>query len=274
MSRSRDVDVRAFEGDAERRVRDGVAVEEPLELRLRAGDETRTLAVTMRTPGNDLELAAGFALGEGIVDALSDLREIVACDDGAVTIALAAATLPPTAPFERHFVVSGACGVCGRTELQALRERIAPIRSDVRVAAETLYALPEKMRAAQPVFERTGGLHAAALFTAAGDLLAIREDVGRHNALDKAIGWALLGGHDTTACIALVSGRASYELTQKAAVARIPILASVSAPSSLAVELAQTFGLTLAGFVRGRRANVYAGAERIIGSKETPAITH
>jgi FdhD protein len=266
MSRSTEVSIRALDGVAARPARDTVAVEEPLELRLRAGGETRTLAITMRTPGNDLELAAGFALGEGIVRARAELAEIVGCDDGSVTIALAAAAMPQTAAFERHFTVTSACGVCGRTELQALAERIAPIESDLRIDAELLYALPDRMRAAQRVFERTGGLHAAAAFDASGTLLAVREDVGRHNAMDKLVGWGLMEGRDLGASIVLVSGRASYELAQKAAAARIPILCSVSAPSSLAIELAATFGLTLVGFLRDRRANVYAGAQRIVAT--------
>jgi len=266
VSRSTEVSIHALEGGAVRAARDTVAVEEPLELRLRAGGETRTLAITMRTPGNDLELAAGFALGEGIIRARADLAEIVGCDDGSVTIALASATMPQTAAFERHFTVTSACGVCGRTELQTLAERIAPVRSELRVDADVLYALPDRMRAAQRVFERTGGLHAAAAFDRDGALLAVREDVGRHNALDKLVGWALMEGSDLSAAIVLVSGRASYELAQKAAAARIPVLCSVSAPSSLAIELARTFGLTLVGFLRDRRANVYAGAERIVAS--------
>jgi len=266
MSRSTEVSIRVLDGTVARAARDTVAVEEPLELRLRAGGETRTLAITMRTPGNDLELAAGFALGEGIVRARAELAEIVGCDDGSVTIALAAAAMPQTAAFERHFTVTSACGVCGRTELQTLAERVAPLESDLRVGADVLYALPERMRAAQRVFERTGGLHAAAAFDARGTLLAVREDVGRHNAMDKLVGWAFMEGRDLRAAIVLVSGRASYELAQKAAAARIPVLCSVSAPSSLAIDLASAFGLTLVGFLRDRRANVYAGAERIVAT--------
>jgi FdhD protein len=263
MSRSSDVSIHTLDGDAVRATRDTVAVEEPLELRLRAGGQTRTLAVTMRTPGNDLELAAGFALGEGIIRSRADLAEIVACDDGSVTIALTASELPETAAFERHFTVSSACGVCGRAELQTLAERIARIETPLRVGAETLYALPDRMRSAQRVFERTGGLHAVGLFDAEGMLLAVREDVGRHNAMDKIVGWGLMEGRDLSACIALVSGRASYELAQKAAAARIPILCSISAPSSLAIDLANEFGLTLVGFLRDRRANIYSHPERI-----------
>ena len=265
MTRSTEVSIQALDGPETRAMRDGVAVEEPLELRLRAGEQTRTLAITMRTPGNDLELAAGFALGEGIVRSRAEIAEIVACEDGSVTIALRAAAMPETAAFERHFTVTSACGVCGRTELQALAERLAPIESATRVDRETLYALPERMRSAQRVFERTGGLHAAALFDASGKLLAVREDVGRHNAMDKLVGWALMESRDLREAIVLVSGRASYELAQKAATARVPILCSVSAPSSLAIDLAQRFGLTLVGFLRDRRANVYTGAERVDG---------
>lgn len=278
MSRSDEVSIRALDGGTARDARDAVAVEEPLEIRLRAGGETRTLAITMRTPGNDLELAAGFALGEGIVRSRAEIAEVVGCDDGSVRIGLTASTMPQTAAFERHFAITSACGVCGRAELQALSERIAPIASDLRIDTETLYALPGRMRAAQRVFERTGGIHAAALFDASGTLLAVREDVGRHNALDKLIGWALLEGRDCSATIVLVSGRASYELAQKAACARIPILCSVSAPSSLAIDLATEFDLTLVGFLRDRRANVYAGADRIVSgalrSPETRVTSH
>lgn len=253
---------------------DAVVTEEPLEVRLVAGDRTQTLAVTMRTPGNDFELAAGFVWGEGIVREARDLRGISYCVDPAVdaeqrynivNVALADAHLPDLARFERHFTMNSSCGVCGRANLEALRDLgVEPVRSDVRVPIDRIYALPERMREAQRVFSTTGGLHAAALFDAHGTALAVREDVGRHNAVDKIVGWGVLaGGRPEMGTTLMVSGRASYEIVQKAAVARIPIVASVSAPSSLAVDLARAFDITLVGFVRGTRANVYCGAERI-----------
>ncbi len=263
MSRSTEVTIRAFADGTIRDQRDSVAVERPLELRLRAGGVTRSLAVTMCTPGHEIELAAGFALGEGIITRRSDLHEIIACDDGAITVTLSADILPETNAFERHFAVTSACGVCGRSELQALRERVVPIESDLRLSIETLYTLPDTMRNAQRVFARTGGLHAAAAFDVNGELLALREDIGRHNALDKLIGWAFLNAIDLSSAVVLVSGRASYELLQKSVVARVPILASVSAPSTFAIEIAVEFGITLAGFLRGRHVNIYSGTERI-----------
>jgi FdhD protein len=183
-----------------------------------------------------------------------------------VTIELRAGlSTPDFARFERHFTMSSACGVCGRAQLESLRELGAtPIGDDVSVAAQLLYKLPERMREAQRTFATTGGLHAAALFDQRGDLVALREDVGRHNAVDKLVGWALLNGQlPPRRRILMVSGRASYEILQKAIVAGIPIVASVSAPSSLAVELAREFNVTLAGFVRGERANLYSASERI-----------
>lgn len=257
-----------------RRGFDAVVTEEPLEVRLIAGERTQTLAVTMRTPGNDFELAAGFVASEGIVRAPGDLTGISYCVDPAidaeqqyniVNVALAGTPLPDLARFERHFTMNSSCGVCGRANLEALRDLgIEPVRSNVRVPIDRIYALPDRMREAQRVFSATGGLHAAALFDAHGTALAVREDVGRHNAVDKIVGWGVLaGGLPDSATILMVSGRTSYEIVQKAAVARIPIVASVSAPSSLAVDLARAFGITLAGFVRGMRANVYCGEERI-----------
>ncbi len=266
----------AIEGDARFRKRDEVVGEEPLELRIVAGGATRTLAVTMRTPGNDFELAAGFVYGEGIVARRDQIAELTYCIDPAidpeqryniVNVELRPSAQPrDLARFERHFTMSSACGVCGRAQLDSLRELGASaIEDDVRLPAATLYSLPERMRQAQRVFEATGGLHAAALFDVNGETIAVREDIGRHNAVDKLIGWALLDARlPLRNCALVVSGRASYEILQKAVMARVPIIASVSAPSSLAVELAREFNITLAGFVRGDRANLYAAPERVV----------
>jgi len=263
----------ALDGETRSRKSDAVVTEEPLEIRLTGGGATQTLAVTMRTPGNDFELAAGFVYSEGIVRTLQDIRGITYCLDASVepeqrynivSVELTGA-LPDVARFERHFTMNSSCGVCGRAQLDSLRELgVAPIDDGVRISAQTLYALPERMREAQRIFESTGGLHAAALFTASGETVAVREDVGRHNALDKLIGWGLINARLPFArCVLLASGRASYEILQKSLMARIPVVASVSAPSSLAVDLAREFDVTLAGFVRGTRANIYTAAQRI-----------
>ena len=234
----------------------------------------RTLAVTMRTPGNDFELAAGFALTEGIVHASDELAHISYCIDAdvdaeqhynIVNIDLAAAHLPDTSRFERHFAMNSSCGVCGRANLEAIAASgVAKVQDAATFSLSVLYTLPDRMRDAQKTFASTGGLHAAALFSPNGELLALREDIGRHNALDKAIGWALMNGRlPLRGTLLFVSGRASYEILQKAAVAQIPIVAAVSAPSSLAIDVAKEFNITLLGFVRGERANVYAGAQRL-----------
>ena len=256
---------------------DRIATEEPLEVRIRAGSETKTVAITMRTPGNDFELAAGFLYSEGVVGSLDDLRGISFCVDrdvaeeqryNIVNADLATNALPSLSGLERHFATTSACGVCGKATLEALSSRgIEPMDGKMEAAcvkASTLSALPERLREAQGIFQKTGGLHAAALFDLDGDLIAIREDVGRHNAVDKVIGWALLRKTlPLSDRILMVSGRTSYEILQKAVVARIGIVCAVSAPSSLAVDLARAFGVTLVGFLRGSHFNVYAGAERV-----------
>jgi FdhD protein len=256
---------------------DRLATEEPLEIRVRAGAQTRSVALTMRTPGNDFELAAGFLYAEGVIDGFNGLRGISYCLDAQidadqryniVNVDLAATVLPDLDTLERHFLTTSACGVCGRASLEALRDRgLQPITSDIHVEPATLAALPDRLRASQRVFDATGGLHAAALFDATGTCIAVREDVGRHNALDKLVGWALverrlpLDDH-----LVMVSGRASYELVQKAVAARVAVVCSVSAPSSLAVDLAREFDVTLVGFLRGARFNVYAGERRIVAT--------
>lgn len=253
---------------------DSVAVEEPLEIRLRAGSEERIVAITMRTPGSDFELAAGFLYGEGILRDLHSLRSISYCLDreraeeqlfNVVTVDLAGDHLPEFGGLERHFLTTSACGVCGRASLETLRDRgCRPLPFAWTIPLNILPLLPERLGSRQGVFRATGGLHAAGLFTKEGELVALREDVGRHNAMDKLIGWALLQGHlPLSDHLVLVSGRASYELLQKALAAELAVFCAVSAPSSLAVRLAKEFGITLVGFLRGERFNIYGGRERI-----------
>lgn len=263
-------------------VSDELAVEEPLELRLVAGNERKTVAVTLRTPGNDFELAAGFLFGEGVIQQRSEIRRIAYCVDeeaaffrgdrrvdqryNIVNVELRSEVLPELPALERHFFTTSACGLCGKASIESLSARgLSPVSSDSTVPAEVLRDLPEKLRKAQQLFDLTGGLHAAGLFDLEGNLIRLREDIGRHNAMDKLVGWALLEGKLPLAkCIVVVSGRASFELVQKALTVGIPIFASVSAPSNLAVDLAASFGMTLTGFLRGERFNVYAHPERIL----------
>ncbi|MFD4398834.1 formate dehydrogenase accessory sulfurtransferase FdhD [Kitasatospora sp. NPDC058397] len=257
----------------ERGVRpDSLAAEEPLEIRL--GGEP--LTVTMRTPGQDFDLVAGFLVGEGLVHTAEELAALRYCagtdESGANTYNVVDATLRGAAralPLSAHrnLLTTSACGLCGRDTVDAVRTHVRhPVGEDpLTVPPSLLYGLPDRLRAAQRTFESTGGLHAAGLFDAAsGDLLCAREDVGRHNAVDKVVGWALREGRlPLTGHVLLVSGRASFELTQKAALAGVPLLAAVSAPSSLAVDLAEELGLTLVGFLRGEGANVYTRPDRI-----------
>ncbi|MHC5933411.1 formate dehydrogenase accessory sulfurtransferase FdhD [Nostoc sp.] len=247
---------------------DHLTIEEPLEIRL--VPLQKTVAVTMRTPGADFELAAGFLYSEGVVSRREDIRRISYCVDGEqrhniVNVELRDGLIPDLQPLERHFYTSSACGVCGKASLEALRLRGCPvIPFGPTVTPEIIYSLPDKLRAAQGIFTATGGLHAAATFDAQGQLLNLREDVGRHNALDKLIGTALLSDElPLNNCIILVSGRSSFEILQKSTTAGVPIVCSVSAPSSLAVSVAKEFGITLIGFLRGERFNVYTGLQRI-----------
>jgi FdhD protein len=247
---------------------DSLVAEEPLEIRI----DGTALAVTMRTPGNDFELAAGFLVTEGVVEQAAQIRTLRYCvgDDENQEFNVLNADLSPDAPGratgERAFVTTSACGLCGKASIDTVRARASfDVRDDpVTVTPALLESLPDRLRAAQRVFDRTGGLHAAGLFTADGDLVCLREDVGRHNAFDKVIGWAALEGRlPLRGHVILASGRASFELTQKALMAGIPALASVSAPSTLAVQLAEEAGMTLVGFLRGTAMNVYTGEERV-----------
>ncbi|MCB5906200.1 formate dehydrogenase accessory sulfurtransferase FdhD [Streptomyces pinistramenti] len=273
------------------RLRDGVssqrpdtlAVEEPMEIRVGG----RPLTVTMRTPGDDFDLAAGFLVSEGVVHAADDVAGIRYCAGATgggtsrsneagsggggnsynvVDVVLAPGVAAPDASLERNFYTTSSCGLCGKASLDAVRTSTAWSVADdpLRIGPELLTALPDRLRAAQRVFDSTGGLHAAGLFTADGDMLCLREDVGRHNAVDKVVGHALRSGLlPLRGAVLMVSGRASFELVQKALMAGIPMLAAVSAPSSLAADLAAEGGLTLVGFLRGTSMNVYTGAERL-----------
>ncbi len=255
---------------------DSLSAEEPLEICLQQADgQPQVLAVTMRTPGHDLELAAGFLLTEDVLSEPAALRSVaMAAPDADLPPASArnrvVATVDdvPELPTERRrFVAGSGCGVCGKASIAALHHRClqAPV-SALRVTGDFLCELPDKLHAAQNIFARTGGLHAAALFDSRGQLLVLREDIGRHNAVDKVIGWSLLERHlPQQDCILLVSGRCGFEIAQKALAAGIPFLASISAPSTLAVQLAREFHLTLVGFLRQRRFVIYSGADRCLG---------
>lgn len=249
---------------------DRLAVEEPLEIRLEyvvAGTVTRTnIAVTMRTPGNDVALAVGFLFTENIVRQYADVDTVRHTPaPNVLTVRLKPGVAVDTNRLKRHFYTTSSCGVCGKTSLEALEiDGVAPLADGLAVDPTVVHQLPGALQQAQTVFAETGGLHAAALFSREGALLRVCEDVGRHNAVDKVIGACLLEGQMPLAdCILFVSGRASFELTQKSLVAGIPVLAAVSAPSSLAVDLAQAFNLTLLGFVRNDRFNIYAAPNRI-----------
>jgi FdhD protein len=265
VARARVIAVR--DGRARERA-DGLAAEEPLEVRAAGpGQEPVRVAVTMRTPGHDFELAAGFLVTEGLV-APGDLAAVAYCEDPGVQ-RYNIVTVRCRAPFdlraaERNFFASSSCGICGKAALEAVTVRCEPLAAGPAVDPATLLGLPGAMRAAQPVFDRTGGLHAAGLFGADGLLVALREDVGRHNAVDKVVGSLALDGADGAGRILLVSGRLSFEIVQKAAVARVPIVCAVSAPSSLAVETADALGITAVGFLRPGGFNIYAHPERVV----------
>jgi len=260
---------------------DSITTEEPLEIRLVS--PKRTIAVTMRTPGADFDLATGFLYTEGIITSREDIQQIAYCVDPEVdgdqrqnilNISLKSGLIPDLQPLERHFFTNSACGVCGKASIEALKMRGCPqLKSEITVNPELIYTLADQLRAAQGVFNSTGGIHAAALFNYKGELIKLREDVGRHNALDKLIGSTLLAQElPLNNHIVMVSGRSSFEILQKCITAGVFIVCAVSAPSSLAVSLAQEFGVTLVGFLRGERFNVYSGIERIAYNKSS-AIT-
>lgn len=245
---------------------DVLAVEEPLEIRI----HNQPLSLTMRTPGHDAELTAGFLFAEGVIKSAADIARLAPShrnrDGNVLNVILADGVACDWAKLKRHFTTTSSCGLCGRESIATLRKQLPRVRATVKVPASRLHALPQKLRAAQAVFEATGGLHGAGLFDLRSRLHVAREDIGRHNAVDKVLGWGLLNGQlPFDRRILLVSGRASFEIVQKALAARIPILCAVSAPSSLAVELAQSAGMTLVGFLRDGSMNVYCGPRRVAG---------
>lgn len=250
---------------------DTLATEEPMEIRAGGpGQEAEAVAVTMRTPGGDFELAVGFLFTEGLISP-GDVHRVAYCDnvpgeDQQYNIVSVTLDEPfDRARLHRNFAATSSCGICGKAALDDVEVRCDPVAPGPQVSADVLVSLPDKLRAGQKVFERTGGLHAAGLFTPDGELVTLREDVGRHNAVDKVIGEQLLAGRlPLSGNVLQVSGRASFEIVQKAAVAGIPIVSAVSAPSSLAVEAGDRFGMTIVGFVRDGGCNVYSHAERVL----------
>jgi len=283
-------------GQTSHQVRDSLAIEEPLEIQLTYGPsnarQTRSISVTMRTPGNDFELAAGFLMTEGVIQDANDVEQIAYAGDSfnegtqspqamdvlklgskqnTVRVDLAPEVAVNIGSLQRNFYTTSSCGICGKASLLALRTVCPPrATNNFKVEAQLLYRLPERLRASQGVFDRTGGLHGAGLFDSAGNLLALREDVGRHNALDKLIGSEFLADRTPLRnCLLLLSGRASFELLQKALMGGLPMVAAVGAPSSLAVQVAKEFDITLVGFLREDRFNIYHGSERIVGYAST-----
>ena len=258
------VPIGRVEGDTASRADDLLAVEEPLEIRL----GPRSLSITMRTPGNDFELAAGFLYAEGIIDDATQIRSLERSGESG-DIVVVELNGEPRAPIaaQRNFMMTSACGICGKASLRDLEANACPIlpRDDIQLSPNIVHRLPDVLRRAQDVFDSTGGLHAAALFSLHGELECLREDIGRHNAVDKLVGAALLERRPMTRSLLLVSGRAGFELVQKALMAGIPVMAAVGAPSSLAVATAERSGMTLIGFLRNGRFNVYTGSQRILG---------
>ena len=269
MSRKQTKSIRRWKlGEPLRDAHDELAAEEPLEIRVRG----RSVCVTMRTPDHDEELAAGFLLTEGVIRGRADVLRIEPCgrneEDNVLNVVLAPEVRLDLDDLTRHVFASSSCGLCGKASIESVHQHFPPVepRVEPTVEASSLSALPERMRGAQPTFAETGGLHAAAVFDGHGAPIAVREDIGRHNAVDKVLGYGLLEDLlPFDAHILVVSGRASFEIMQKALAARIPIVAAVSAPSSLAVEFAEESGQTLIGFLRDGRMNVYSNAGRVVG---------
>jgi len=263
---------RCHAGEAPQFCTDTLAVEEPLEIRVRG----RGIAVTMRTPGHDRELAAGFLLTEGVVRKAADIVDTAPClhsepAQNTLNVFLAPGVEVDFETLTRHVFASSSCGLCGKASIEAVHQRFPPINSGLSVPFQMVESLPERMRAAQQAFAVTGGLHAAAIFDSSGDLVVLREDVGRHNAVDKVLGYGLLGGLlPFDSHLLLVSGRVSFEVVQKALTARIPIVCAISAPSSLAVRFARESGQTLIGFLRGRTMNVYSCPDRVAATVKDP----
>lgn len=257
--------LRVRDGGGTDELADSVAAEEPLEIRI----EGHSVAVVMRTPGHDRELAAGFLLTESLIHDAADIFEITRCGNAGAENAIDVTLRDPAAfdpaKLTRHVFTSSSCGICSKATIEAVRQNFAPIDDDdCRIEAKVLLTLPAQLRAQQATFDRTGGLHACAFFGLSGALLAIREDVGRHNALDKLIGLAVLEKRlPLRDQLLFLSGRVSFEMMQKALAARVPIVAAISAPTTLAIDFALANNQTLVGFVRGRTMNIYAGAERI-----------
>ncbi len=276
--RSVSVDLQKVEGQSRHHASDQLAVEEPLEIRIgffQDGQSVqRSISITMRTPGEDFELAAGFLFTEMIVDAADQIRSISHCGRPAtgeprnvVRVELAPSVSVDLAQLQRNFYTTSSCGVCGKSSIEALQMGKSPplAPSSLRLDPSVLHEFPRRLRACQATFDSTGGLHAAGLFTFEGELLDIREDVGRHNAVDKLIGTEFLAGRTPlNDRVLMLSGRVSFELAQKALVAGIPVVAAVGAPSSLAIETARAFGMTVIGFVRDDRFNIYSGESRLL----------
>ncbi len=273
MPKELETSVVRVRGAAAAPARDWLAVERPLEIRARSGGAVRVVSTTMRTPGEDRELAAGFLFAERVITDGRQIRALDTVDEDAVVVELEPVANAALETARRPFVTSGACGICGRTDLTALLAVPDGARSEgsPRLEIEVVHRLPAALRAAQTTFARTGGLHGAGLFTPAGATLAVAEDVGRHNAVDKLIGSFILRQRlPDPDSVLVVSGRASFELVQKAAVAGIAVMVAVGAPSSLAVEIARGAGMTLLGFVRDGGFNIYCGAERVATGRPGP----
>ena len=264
MQGSRKTQVLYFDGDTRQSRADAVVQEEPLEIRLHA----TAVHTTMRTSGHDFELAVGWCYAEGLIDSFEQIQKVSYCVTNKLeqrfnVVNIKLRTAPKQIIPKRLGLSTSACGICGKAQLEALETHCTRLQNQFEISPELLYALPDKLRSAQKIFDTTGGLHAAGLFSNQGELLCLREDIGRHNAVDKLIGWALMQNQALENTILLVSSRTGFEIAQKSIRAKIPILASISAPSSLAVETAKRFNQTLIGFLRQNRMNVYAGSERI-----------